>query len=84
LFPNESIPQSFGVACCAQFAVSRDRVVARPKADYVRWRDWLMETDLLDVKSGGIMEYMWHIIFGMEAEYCPDYLVCRCNVYGEC
>jgi hypothetical protein len=84
LFPNKEIPRSFAVACCAQFAVSRDRVIARPKADYVRWREWLMKTDLPDVKSGGIMEYLWHIIFGMEAEYCPDYSECRCTVYGEC
>jgi hypothetical protein len=84
LFPNEKMPRSIGVACCAQFAVSRDRIISRPKAEYVRWREWLIKTDLPDLKSGGIMEYMWHIIFGMEAEYCPSYSECRCNVYGEC
>jgi len=84
LFPNQEMPSSFGVACCAQFAVSRDRVRERPLAEYARWRQWLLDTELIDVKSGGIMEYMWHVIFGMEAEYCPPYLECRCNVYGEC
>jgi hypothetical protein len=84
LFPNEEMPRAFSVPCCAQFAVTRERVLARPKSDYIRWRDWLVKTDLLDVKSGGIMEYMWHVIFGMEAEHCPEYNACRCNVYGEC
>jgi len=84
LFPNEIMPKVFAAACCAQFAVSRSRIRERPRSDYVRWRQWLLDTDLLDVKSGGIMEYMWHFIFGMEAEYCPSYASCRCNVYGEC
>ena len=84
LFPNEKVPQFIAVTCCAQFAVSKERVLARPKPDYTRIRDWLLQTDLPDLKSGGVMEYLWHVVFGVPAEYCPGYVECRCNVYGEC
>ncbi|MCJ1228037.1 hypothetical protein MMC12_004697 [Toensbergia leucococca] len=61
------IPTEVGTACCAQFAVSRDRVLQRPLSDYKRFRRWIIETDESDAKSGRVMEYLWHVIFGMEA-----------------
>lgn len=84
LFPGVELPHVIGVPCCAQFAVSGDRARERPLEDYVRIRDWLVETDLSSDVSGRVLEYMWHIIFGMEPVYCPIYGECRCNVYGEC
>lgn len=60
LFPGVPIPEQVGASCCAQFAVSRDRVRERPRSDYVRFRDWLINTDLTDDLSGRIMEYSWH------------------------
>ena len=53
--------------CCAQFAVTADRVRARPKEDYVAMRQWLLDTDLSDSISGGVFEFLWHIIFGEPA-----------------
>jgi len=35
----------------------------RPLADYVRYRKWLWETNLLSEKSGYILEYMWYVSF---------------------
>lgn len=61
------LPREIGVACCAQFAVSRTQVLRRPREDYVRFRQWIMDTEMSDAKSGRVMEYLWHIIFGMEA-----------------
>ena len=61
------IPTEVGVACCAQFAVSRNQVYRRPLTDYERFREWIIDTELSDAKSGRVFEYLWHVIFGMEA-----------------
>lgn len=70
--------------CCAQFAVSRERIYKRPLDDYVQIRQWIIDTDKDDAKSGRVMEYLWHIIFGKEAVHCPDPETCYCKVYGRC
>ena len=53
--------------CCAQFVVTADAVRARPKEDYIALRNWLLHTELSDSISGGVFEYLWHIIFGKPA-----------------
>ncbi|PYI36837.1 hypothetical protein BP00DRAFT_331179 [Aspergillus indologenus CBS 114.80] len=78
------IPVRIAAPCCAQFAVSRQRVLGRPRADYVKIRQWVIDTDLADAHSGRVMEYLWHIIFGKEPVYCPDSTLCYCQVYGRC
>lgn len=64
LFPEKSareeIPDIVGVSCCAQFAVTADKVWEKPKSEYVRIRDWLTDTPLEDSVSGRILEYSWH------------------------
>ncbi|KAJ6155874.1 hypothetical protein N7470_006440 [Penicillium chermesinum] len=60
LFPDLPVPREVGVSCCAQFGVSRDKVLERPKSDYEHFRKWLVHTDLSDDLSGRIMEYSWH------------------------
>ncbi|KAJ5775442.1 uncharacterized protein N7511_000453 [Penicillium nucicola] len=77
-------PDEIGAACCAQFAVSRDQVQKRPLNDYVKIRQWILDTELNDASSGRVMEFLWHIIFGMESVYCPDEQLCQCQVYGRC
>jgi Protein of unknown function (DUF3431) len=54
-------------ACCAQFAVSREQVLRRPIEDYIRFRDWVIHTEKNDAKSGRVMEYLWHVIFGKDS-----------------
>ncbi|OJI86047.1 hypothetical protein ASPTUDRAFT_165090 [Aspergillus tubingensis CBS 134.48] len=78
------IPDTVAAACCAQFAVSREQVLQRPREDYVKIRQWIIDTPLDDAHSGRVMEYLWHIIFGKESVYCPDEEVCYCQVYGLC
>ncbi|KAL8775837.1 MAG: hypothetical protein Q9194_003589 [Teloschistes cf. exilis] len=63
----EEAPEEVGAACCAQFAVSRDRVLERPKSDYEAFRQWVVDTDKSDAQSGRVLEFLWHVIFGMEA-----------------
>ena len=70
--------------CCAQFAVSREQVLKRPKSDYEKLRLWVTNTGLPDSESGRIFEFLWHIIFGKEMIYCPDEEKCYCDVYGRC
>ena len=67
MFPGEELPTEFGVPCCAQFAVSKKQILARPRTDYERYRSWVLGTQLHDRTSGRVMEYLWHIIFGKEA-----------------
>lgn len=60
LFPGVPVPEVVGSTCCAQFAVAADTIRARPKADYERYRHWILETELEDAVSGRIFEYSWH------------------------
>ena len=61
-----SFPRLVGAACCAQFAVSRDQVRRRPREDYIRFREWVTQTDKDSASSGRVMEFLWHVIFGKE------------------
>ncbi|KAA6406692.1 MAG: class 3 [Lasallia pustulata] len=84
LFPDTPVPETVSVSCCAQFAASSWKVLERPKADYERYRDWLRNSTLPDYDSGRIMEYTWHMIFGMPAVHCPNAKECYCETFGWC
>ncbi|KAH8813183.1 hypothetical protein F5884DRAFT_327519 [Xylogone sp. PMI_703] len=84
LFPGEELPSVVGVPCCAQFAVSRDRIRARPVQDYERYRQWLLNTTREDQVSGRVLEYSWHMIFGKPNVHCPNAQDCYCKTYGLC
>lgn len=58
------VPHEVGVSCCAQFALTRDKIREIPRSEYVRLREWLAKTPLLDSISGRVMEYSWHSKFG--------------------
>ncbi|MCJ1351921.1 MAG: hypothetical protein MMC33_001905 [Icmadophila ericetorum] len=83
-FPTRPVPTKVGVSCCAQFAVSRTAILSHPVTFYTRVREWLLTTELADDVSGRILEYMWHIIFGRESEWCPDEGAMYCEVFGWC
>ncbi|XWW97544.1 hypothetical protein V2A60_005528 [Cordyceps javanica] len=84
LFPGVEVPAEVGVPCCSQFGVTRETVRARPREDYIRFREWLMATDLDDAISGRVFEYGWHIIFNKKAVHCPNAADCYCLQYGMC
>jgi hypothetical protein len=84
LHPFAAFPAALSQPCCAQFAVSGERLRARPKSEYEHYRDWLLNTPLKDDYSGRIMEYNWQYIFTGEPEFCPSQHKCYCDGYGVC
>ncbi|KAJ6155389.1 hypothetical protein N7470_005955 [Penicillium chermesinum] len=64
----EDVPEDFGHQCCAQFALSRERILQRPRSDYIRILNWIATTDMTDNYGiGWMVEKLWHYIFGMPA-----------------
>ena len=84
LFPLDQVPDLLATPCCAQFAVSRERMQAIPKATYVYYRDWLLHTPLKDFVSGRVWEYMWQYVFTGKAYFCPIEHICYCDGFGVC
>ncbi|EAW06711.1 DUF3431 domain-containing protein [Aspergillus clavatus NRRL 1] len=83
--PAARVPEHIGNVCCGQFAVSRERILRRPRGDYERMLRWAVETELTDSFGvGWVFEKVWHIVFGEEDIYCPRFEQCRCDVYGWC
>ena len=66
-FPDTPLPHTVAAQCCAQFAVSRERIRSRSRATYIIMRDWILETDLIDDVSGRVLEKLWAYIFTNEA-----------------
>ena len=84
LHPGARVPPVLSQPCCAQFAVSRARLRTLPRAEYERYRDWLLRTPLEDGLAGRVMEYNWQYIFARRAELCPRMDSCYCDGYGIC
>ncbi|CAJ2504130.1 Uu.00g115240.m01.CDS01 [Anthostomella pinea] len=60
LMPELPMPEVVAVSCCSQFGVTRDVVRSRSKEDYMRYRQWLLDTPLNDSLTGRIFEFSWH------------------------
>ncbi len=84
LFPMDPIPQVLAQPCCAQFALSRERVHAIPLRRFTFYRDWLLRTPLSDYISGRVWEYMWQFVFTGQNVFCPAQHVCYCDGFGVC
>ncbi|CBX94512.1 hypothetical protein LEMA_P120030.1 [Plenodomus lingam JN3] len=84
LFPLDEVPTVLATPCCAQFALSRDRIQARPYAQYLWYRDWLFNSRLPDHLSGRMWEYVWQFVFTGSNVYCPKEHLCFCDQYGTC
>ncbi|EED11420.1 conserved hypothetical protein [Talaromyces stipitatus ATCC 10500] len=84
IFPNQPIPDVLAQPCCAQFAVSRERINSIPQLHFVLWRDWLLHTEQSDYISGRIWEHLWHVIFTGDNVVCPQEHLCLCDGYGLC
>ncbi|KAL6715709.1 hypothetical protein ACLMJK_006670 [Lecanora helva] len=84
LFPPEVTPESLGQACCAQFAVSKDRILSIPLSRFIFYRDWILKTPLSDFVSGRIWEYLWQYIFTGRSIHCPSEHACHCRGFGLC
>jgi hypothetical protein len=84
LFPLDPIPSVLAQPCCAQFAISKDRIRSLPLARYVFYRDWLLRTSLSDYLSGRVWEYIWQFVFTGQIVVCPKEHVCYCDGFGVC
>ncbi|OJZ86882.1 hypothetical protein ASPFODRAFT_207273 [Aspergillus luchuensis CBS 106.47] len=82
VFNSTDVPEKIATPYCGQFAVSREQVHKRPREEYVRYQQWVMETKLKDEEIEQVMGSLWHVIFGREAVYCPDTAKCFEDVYG--
>lgn len=84
LNPGKPIPQQMSQPCCAQFAVSRQRIMETSREQYVFYRDWLLGLPGSDHDTGRTWEYLWHYIFTGQHVSCPNEYACYCEVYGIC
>lgn len=84
LFPSEPLPEALGQACCAQFALSKERVLSIPLSRFVFYRDWISRTPLSDYVSGRIWEYLWQLLFTGNSIHCPSEEICHCQGFGIC
>jgi hypothetical protein len=84
LFPDAPMPSALAQTCCSQFALSRERIRAVPLAEYVRLRDWLMNTTIRDSMTGRLFEYLWQYLWTAKPVHCPSQHACYCDLYGAC
>jgi hypothetical protein len=85
LFPDDPVPETLSVPCCAQFAVSRDQVYKFVPLEKLKFlQKWLLGTQLDDAVSGRIFEYLWHWIFLRLHSVCYREDLCYCDGYGVC
>jgi hypothetical protein len=84
LFPFDTLPKALGQPCCAQFALSKERVLSIPPGRFVFFRDWLLRTPLTDYYSGRIWEFVWQYVFTGQSVVCPPEHACYCDGYGVC
>lgn len=85
LFPGlKEVPEWVSQPYGGQFATTRDAIHKIPLQSWVRWREWLINTDLSDYHSGRVWEYTWQYVLAGEANFCPDMYQCYCEGYGVC
>lgn len=84
LFPSTSLPEALGQPCCAQFALSKTRLLSIPLSRFVFYRDWVLKTPLNDYVSGRIWEYLWQFLFTGKSKHCPSEEICNCRGFGVC
>lgn len=66
LFPDSEVPHTLASPCCAQFAVTRAAMMTRSMDDYIRLRNWLLDTKLADEVSGRVLEKLWAFLMTNE------------------
>jgi hypothetical protein len=84
LFPGDPMPEVLAQPCCAQFAISKGRILSIPLERFISYRDWLLRTPLSDYISGRVWEYIWQFVFTGNNTSCPKMNICYCDGYGFC
>ncbi|KAI0123032.1 hypothetical protein BJ170DRAFT_599681 [Xylariales sp. AK1849] len=78
------VPEILAGPCCSQFAVTREAIRRRPRAQYEKTTRWLVETDWSDYIVGRTWEHMWAWLFKHEATDCPVEWKTFCKMFGVC
>ncbi|KAJ5184640.1 hypothetical protein N7472_009480, partial [Penicillium cf. griseofulvum] len=85
LDPSTAPPLQVGYHCCAQFAVTKQRIRERGWNEYDRTLKWIEHNEWSNSYGiGWMLEKLWHIMFGMAAVDCQETTQCRCDLYGWC
>ena len=84
LFPSDPLPKTLAQPCCAQFALSKQRIHSIPLSQFTFFRDWILKTPLSDYISGRIWEYSWQYLFTSQGVFCPAEHLCYCDAFGVC
>lgn len=84
LFPLDPLPRVLAQACCAQFALSKERILSIPLSRFMFYRNWILTTPLSDYISGRIWEYSWQYLFTGRHANCPAEHKCYCDGFGIC
>lgn len=79
-----AVPEILAGPCCSQFAVTRDAITRRPKEQYRRSMDWLINVDWDDYITGRVWEHMWPYLFVEQATDCTAEHLSLCRMYGVC
>jgi len=79
------MPREFDNWCCAQFAVTREAVLARPRAFYEALNEWATNSEVESFISSRVLEQTWHMIFGLPAQAAlmPPCEVFDCDILDE-
>ncbi|KAH7389567.1 hypothetical protein DE146DRAFT_619828 [Phaeosphaeria sp. MPI-PUGE-AT-0046c] len=78
------VPSQIATVLGAEFVVSKEQVQKRSVATYLKYWTWLNRTIMDDDSSGLLFEYIWHIVFGKDAIFCPELARCECDLYDRC
>ncbi|KAF2833634.1 hypothetical protein CC86DRAFT_12572 [Ophiobolus disseminans] len=78
------VPGRIASVLGSEFVVSKEHVMRRSVDDYLKLWGWLNKTIMDDDSSGLVFEYIWHIVFGKDAIFCPEERRCECDLYGNC
>lgn len=78
------MPEWVGQPYGGQFAASRDAIRRIPLQGWIKWREWLISTNLTDYDSGRVWEYTWQYVLAEKERFCPSMYQCYCEGYGVC
>ena len=84
LFHSNLLPKTLSSPCCAQFAVTKEKLRSISLEQYKNWRTWLLNTELGDEALSRVWEHLWHYVFTNRPDLCPDPHTCYCDGYGMC
>lgn len=78
------VPRTLSAPTGSQFAVTKEKILARSRSDYIFFRKWIIETPIESDLVGQIFSFLWQYIFTGYTDVCPAESSCHCDGYGVC